>query len=256
MRVEYRDLRVFARDGEGGNPLAVADAATVPESIWQATATAVGYSETVFVETETPARAHIFTPARRIPFAGHPLVGTAATLPAHHHHLRYDVGVAEIEHGEDATWVTVDGERPVRAIDAPGIPGAIAAALVEVPLTYLVVQLDSVARLESFLPEAAECMGEVYLWVWSEAGRAMRARFFAPDLAVPEDPATGSAAVALARVAAEVGLGEGPQESGSLRIDQGSEMGRPCTILLAWDGQEVSIGGSVLDEGLGSVEVS
>jgi trans-2,3-dihydro-3-hydroxyanthranilate isomerase len=51
---------------------------------------------------------------------------------------------------------------------------------------------------------------------------------FAPRLGIREDPATGSAAAALAGMVAR-GLGDGEHEFG---IEQGYEMGRPSLITL------------------------
>src|SRR5262245_10709353 len=71
-----RVLRVFTRDGAGGNLLGVHDG-LLDDHEMQAIAATLGYSETVFLgEPEagvTPVR--IFTPANELPFAGHPLVG-------------------------------------------------------------------------------------------------------------------------------------------------------------------------------------
>jgi trans-2,3-dihydro-3-hydroxyanthranilate isomerase len=68
-------------------------------------------------------------------------------------------------------------------------------------------------------------------------------RFFAPAGGVAEDPATGSAAVALARAMVE--SGEAP---GKLSIDQGAEIGTPSRIELEWTAQTASIGGTVVHD--------
>ena len=61
-------------------------------------------------------------------------------------------------------------------------------------------------------------------------GSAFHARMFAPQLGVPEDPATGSAAVGFAGVVHEFdGLPDGPHKR---VIEQGHEMGRPSSIVL------------------------
>ncbi len=57
---------------------------------------------------------------------------------------------------------------------------------------------------------------------------------------VPEDPATGSAASALAAVR----VFEGEPE-GVVTIHQGEEIGRPSTIQLAWTPGRATLGGSV-----------
>jgi trans-2,3-dihydro-3-hydroxyanthranilate isomerase len=80
-------------------------------------------------------------------------------------------------------------------------------------------------------------------------GSAFHARMFAPQLGVPEDPATGSAAVGFAGVVHEFdGLPDGPHKR---VIEQGHEMGRPSSIVLTLVVQggrleTVRIGGSAV----------
>lgn len=240
--VGYRDVVVFARDGSGGNPLAVVEFGAVPSDRWQDTATAIGYSETVFLEPGELPVVHIYTPARRIPFAGHPLVGTAH-LVGDVDRIRYDTGFALVDHRGGESYVTVLSEGAVTPRRPPVF--GVAAATVEMPLPYLVVEAPDVDTVASFEASDAEGFGDLYVWAWEEPGVTIRARFFATDLGVPEDPATGSAAVALART-----LGD----SGSLTVHQGAEMGAPSRIRLAWEGPRVRIGGEVVDEGDGVVE--
>src|SRR2546429_1491347 len=75
-------LRVFTGDdGSGGNPLGVfLDGAAIPPERRQAVAADLGFSETVFVDDAADGRLAVFTPTVELPFAGHPLVGTAWLL--------------------------------------------------------------------------------------------------------------------------------------------------------------------------------
>jgi trans-2,3-dihydro-3-hydroxyanthranilate isomerase len=79
---------------------------------------------------------------------------------------------------------------------------------------------------------------------------------FAPGLGVPEDPATGSAAAALAGLLAWR-LGDGEH---TVVIEQGYEMGRPSVIRLAFvvpagEGlRSVSIGGDAVVVTEGTIE--
>ena len=77
----------------------------------------------------------------------------------------------------------------------------------------------------------------------------VKARFFAPGLGVVEDPATGSAAVALAAV-----LRSEQMPSGSLQISQGSEMGWPSLIHLTWDPNRCRVGGTVIKDEVREME--
>ena len=75
--------------------------------------------------------------------------------------------------------------------------------------------------------------GPVYLFCGEaeEPGHALHARMFAPAFGIREDPATGSAAAALAGLIAARGrLADGEH---AFAIEQGYEMGRPSLIRLA-----------------------
>lgn len=80
---EYRFVQVdvFTDKAFGGNPLAVfPDAQGLTSEEMQKVAREMNLSETTFVlSPETPGadfKVRIFTPARELPFAGHPVVGT------------------------------------------------------------------------------------------------------------------------------------------------------------------------------------
>src|SRR4028118_1328416 len=77
-------LRVFVgEDGTGGNPLGVfLEGHEIPEPDRQGVAADLGFSETVFVDGAEGGELRIFTPGTELPFAGHPLVGTAWLLNA------------------------------------------------------------------------------------------------------------------------------------------------------------------------------
>jgi trans-2,3-dihydro-3-hydroxyanthranilate isomerase len=81
---DFRIVDVFTARPLAGNQLAVFEDATgIPETLFQALAREIGFSETVFVlpaTGEADARMHIFTPRNEIPFAGHPTLGTAVLL--------------------------------------------------------------------------------------------------------------------------------------------------------------------------------
>ena len=85
MRRKFHTLDVFTDKPFAGNPLAVVmEAQGLDGARMQALAREFNLSETVFVlEPHDPvntARLRIFTPAREIPFAGHPTIGTAVLL--------------------------------------------------------------------------------------------------------------------------------------------------------------------------------
>ena len=87
MRRRFATLDVFTDRRFAGNPLAVVlDAEALDAAAMQAIAREFNHPETVFVfapaEPAHRARVRIFTPARELPFAGHPTVGTAVLLGA------------------------------------------------------------------------------------------------------------------------------------------------------------------------------
>ena len=96
-----------------------------------------------------------------------------------------------------------------------------------------VADLDALAAARSDSARQIAQLGEaapvlVYLYTRLEAAKAamrIRSRMFAPRVGIPEDPATGAAAVAIAGLF--VTLMQGDLD---LTIDQGVEMGRPSRL--------------------------
>lgn len=90
MARPYCIYDVFTGTKLAGNPLAVIfEADGLADDAMQAIAREMNLSETVFVQrADNPAhsaRIRIFTPARELPFAGHPTVGTAVALAERQH---------------------------------------------------------------------------------------------------------------------------------------------------------------------------
>ena len=183
MGVDVAVLRVFTdADGKFGNPLGVVDAAAVPTARRQAVATELGYSETIFVDLPqsgaTTARAHIFTPATELAFAGHPTVGAAWWLrdrgtPVNT--LLVPAGVVGVRHPDDLTAVVARSEWGPE---------------------FAIHDLGSVQQVLAADPADYADDAYHYLWAWLDRDRGhIRSRMFANELGVPEDEATGSAAV-------------------------------------------------------------
>lgn len=183
MGIEVTVLRVFtATDGRFGNHLGVVDATAAPPERRQGIATELGYSETIFVDLPEPgshtAHARIFTPATELPFAGHPTVGAAWWLRERGtpvQTLQVPAGVVQVRYPDDLTAIVA------RAEWGP---------------EFAIHELASVAEVEAAAPSDFPDDVEHYLWAWidQEAGH-IRSRMFAVNLGVPEDEATGSAAV-------------------------------------------------------------
>ena len=84
MNYKFYTCDVFTRDRFGGNPLAVLPQAEgLSSRQMQQIAREFNYSETTFVfpaQEGNTRKVRIFTPAREVPFAGHPNIGTAFVL--------------------------------------------------------------------------------------------------------------------------------------------------------------------------------
>jgi trans-2,3-dihydro-3-hydroxyanthranilate isomerase len=247
-------LRVFSRGEVGGNHLGVVtDVTGLDAPAMQEIAAALGFSETVFLDWTLPGvpRARIFTPAAEIPFAGHPLVGAGGVLgamgPGTARRVACGIGEVPFRFEGDMVWIEVPMSEEVAAATpdpaaVAGLPVAVGAWLVRLPLRYLVLKAASVAEVEGARPDfgclrAAPWEGTL---LFARAAGVVRARFFAPGLGVPEDPATGSAAVAFASVRRFAGEAEG-----SVVVDQGDEVGAPSRLAVVWGGGVVAVGGTV-----------
>ena len=187
-------VRVFvASDGRGGNPLGVfLDPAPFVTADHQAIAADLGFSETVFVEDRLAARLRIYTPALELPLAGHPLVGTSWLL----HREGPRPTVLRPPAGEVATWQE-GGLTWIRARPEDGPE-------------FDFVQLDSPTAVDG-LRAAPDGGGRTVAWAWEEeVSGTVRARAFLPDYGVPEDEATGAAALRLcARLGRRVEIHQG-----------------------------------------------
>jgi trans-2,3-dihydro-3-hydroxyanthranilate isomerase len=269
MRRRFVTLDVFTDRRFAGNPLAVVlDAERLDTEAMQAIAREFSHPETVFVfppaEPDHRARIRIFTPARELPFAGHPTVGTAVLLAsrdgaAFGFELVLEEGIGpvrclpEASAGRGGRARFAVPQLPAEAGPAPD-GAAIAAALGIAPaelgelsparwsagLPYTLVPVTTRAAVARCRPDPAGfdaafgdggAPGAVYVFCREtvEPGHAFHARMFAPGMGIPEDPATGSAVAALAGMLAPQ-LSDGGH---AIAIEQGYEMGRPSLIRLA-----------------------
>lgn len=255
MGLHFDVVDVFTDRAYAGNQLAVvhgADALTRDQM--QAIAREFALSETAFTLPPTTPdatyRLRIFTPTRELPFAGHPSIGAAWALGRADLIRRGDVvqecGAGLLPVRVDDSGARVAGGPPVVGPDLAG-PGAAAAvgltaddldpglapgvASAGVPFAFLPVRPDAVARAR---PDpgavAAATAGLTGLAVVAVdlATWAVHARVFCPEVGVVEDPATGSAGVALGVFLG--GRGALPDGATTLRVAQGAEVGRPSRL--------------------------
>jgi len=271
MEVVFEQVDVFTDRPFAGNPLCVVpDGRGLTPEQMQAIAKEMNLSETTFVLPPTDPKAdywmRIFTPAKEIPFAGHPSIGTAFVLasqgrillrePVTRIHQQVGIGTLPIE-------IEVVNRRPGRIIMTQGAPvfgGAIrdvapmAAALgidaatlaasplpiqaVSTGLHHLMVPLPDLRTLGALRPHFglldrlladAGALGCYAFTLETGSAEVMaRARMFAPGAGVPEDPATGSAVGPLGAYLAIHGVL--PRDRRTLWVEQGIEMGRPSRM--------------------------
>lgn len=288
MQYRFVTCDVFSARRYAGNQLAVLpDARGLTSAQMQAIAAEFNYSETSFVlppaDPTHLAAVRIFTPRAEIPFAGHPTLGTALALvwegmaPAEGEivleelagpvAVRLSTAGAELtaptagEHGEPlppAGIAAALGLAETDLVTTGGLP-----CLASAGTPFLLVELASLAalgraRLAGELPVAGS--NGVFLITRASGDPAidLRARMYAPLHGIAEDPATGSAAAALAGVlGAAPGLAEGWH---GWSIAQGIEMGRPSLLharARRSGGRvtEIRVGGQAVKVAAGSIEV-
>lgn len=252
--LSYDIVDVFTDRPFCGNPLAVvfgAEAASTDQM--QAIAREFNLSETVFVlpptQPDATYRARIFTPAAELPFAGHPSVGVAVAqlwrglVGAGRVVQECGAGLLPIEVSEDGRAVLTGGPpsvgpeldpRPLLAatslsdLDFAGPPPRMAGCGLEFP--FLSVRPEAVAKA-TIEPAAVRKHRVVHVSVfsWDAESRTAHTRVFVPGLGVPEDPATGSAALGLGVWLVASGLLPADGDT-SYTVRQGEEVLRPSTL--------------------------
>jgi trans-2,3-dihydro-3-hydroxyanthranilate isomerase len=212
------------------------------------------------------AEVRIFTPRAEMPFAGHPNIGTAFVLaragtsygraiPQDRVIFEEKAGLVPITLLKDGTSIvgarlaspqllTVGDEIPIESVaSACGIaaddvetknhPPCIASCGVG----FIIAEVKTRAALASAMPHIDVFRRDIVnrgttgILIYTEVDDHdidIRARMFAPLKGIPEDPATGSANVALIGLLAK--LRAEPDLLLSKKIAQGVEMGRPSLL--------------------------
>jgi len=254
-----------------GNQLAVfTDAREIPDEQLQPLAKEMNFSETVFVyppEQGGHVKIRIFTPAAEMPFAGHPVLGSAFVLGGPLQlttiNLETLMGIVPVElEREGARIVFGWMSQPIPEI-SPFEQEADLLAALRIERSELPVELydlgikhayvalpteDAVAALEPDYAALARIQGYVGTNCFAGSGTRWKTRMFAPADGVPEDPATGSAAGPLACHLARHGRIAWGEE---IQISQGAEIGRPSTLYARAHGsaeaiERVEVGGSAV----------
>ncbi|HEB02436.1 MAG TPA: PhzF family phenazine biosynthesis protein [Nitrospirae bacterium] len=288
---EYIIVDVFSSGKYTGNQLAVVMAGdSLGSDEMQNIAREMNFSETAFITSipgksgDLPAMGYdvrIFTPMAEIPFAGHPVLGSAyviateledglvgeVSLNLAHAIINVTIGY----NNEIPSLLTMCQSAPVfgrifKKTELAGVLGlpesAIMAHLpvqeVSTGLPFIIVPIDSLEEIERISLDS----GAYYALINDIRPKALLAfslgalnpenhlhvRMFAPYFGIPEDPATGSGCGCLAAYLLEHQvLGEGPLQ---VRAEQGVEIGRPSLLRLRAEHENgeitVRVGGAVI----------
>jgi trans-2,3-dihydro-3-hydroxyanthranilate isomerase len=266
----YTVADVFTDRPLEGNQLGVfTDARALTGEQMQRLAREMNFAECTFVLPAGQggdARIRIFTPAQELPFAGHPVLGTAFVVgePLGKAEIRLETGAGIVPlelRREGGRVVYGRMQQPIPQWQPYAQAAALLAAL-GVPRSALPVEsyrngpnhvyvaLDSEAQVAALKPDlkALAALGDIGANCFAGAGRRWKTRMFAPGLGVAEDPATGSAAGPLALHLARHGRIAFGDE---IEIRQGAEINRPSTLFARAQGsadkvERVEVGGAAV----------
>lgn len=278
MPYQFRQVDVFTESPYLGNPVAVVlGAEGFSDEQMQSFARWTNLSETTFVLPPRVAGAdylvRIFTPARELPFAGHPTLGTChAWLEAGGQPRRDGVIVQECKAG----LVTV---RRTEAGLAFGAPPLVRSGPVDEPLArhvaeilnisradivdlqwadngpgWIAVLLDSAAAVLAVRPGTLDPDLNLGIAGPYPAGspEALEVRaFFRKDASTTEDPVTGSLNASLAQWLTGSGRISAPYV-----VSQGTVLGRRGRVSISQDDDgQVWVGGGTVTCITGTVEL-
>jgi trans-2,3-dihydro-3-hydroxyanthranilate isomerase len=282
--IAYHIYDVFTDRPFSGNQLGVVpDASGLSDAQMQMIAREFNLSETIFFlppeNADHSAKVRIFMPNSELPFAGHPTIGGAIAyagwndLPA-----STQIVLAEGV-GPVPCLVTADAFSGKASFSAPRVPEpfllaspekAVAKALglaqtdigfgahkifacsggvpyITIPVADLAALASARIDPQAWLALDVEREGKFAgAYLYAQAGdRAFQARMFAPWDGIPEDPATGSAAVAFAATLHRFeSMADGVH---AFSIRQGVEMGRPS---------DIGLGISISNNAISAVNIS
>jgi trans-2,3-dihydro-3-hydroxyanthranilate isomerase len=280
---QYRVVDVFTQEPLLGNGLAVfPDASGLDDNTMQRIAREMNLSETTFIgppmRLDCAANVRIFTPAREMPFAGHPTIGSSFVLletgmvakDREEFALEEKIGPVPVrvevgEAGRPLIWLTTPPIRfgptydPGKCAEAIGLnvseligtpPEVVSAAN---PGVFVALRSkEAVDRawfdshgdriLKSEHPES------VFMFVFAPTPDGAYSRMFAPEHGVAEDPATGSSTGPLAAYMMRHGLATSADGT-RLVSEQGTKMGRRSILHILVHGQQgangIEVGGYV-----------
>lgn len=261
---------VFTEEPLQGNQLAVfTGARNIPEALLLPLTRETNFSEAVFIyppDAGGDFRVRIFVPSEEVPFAGHPLLGSAFVLCADDagDEITLETGSGHVrirlERAADRlrfAWM----EQPVPAVmpfeAKDELLGALGVNRSELPVEiydngvrHVYVALENAIAVAELAPDfdALARFGSIAVDCFAVDGLRCKTRVFAPGYGVAEDPASGSGAGSLAvHLARHKRTRFGPV----IEISQGTEIGRPSMLYARVDAtgdnvEAVEVGGSAV----------
>jgi trans-2,3-dihydro-3-hydroxyanthranilate isomerase len=291
----YTWVDVFATRPLAGNQLCVFhDAGAMAEDLMSRITRELNHSETTFLQPSATAdvKVRIWIPSGRgaeeIPFAGHPIIGSACVFAARTGAtsvlcetgmgLRVPVQVRALDGGGwEATmeqplprlvWARtrIEGLAAALGVAEAEICSDLPVEAVDNGMQTVIIPLRSVEAVDRCLPDMARlrallgragCCTLVFAMGGREAGSDIRCRVFSPFDAVGEDPATGSANGPLGAYVVRHNL----TGKRVLMSEQGDLVGRPSRLRIHIGTDEsgavrtIQVGGRVHEIGSGSFRV-
>lgn len=283
MDLRYEVVDVFTRSPLEGNPLAVfTDAAALSAELMQRIAKELNLAETAFLlqasRSDCNVRVRIFTPAKEMLFAGHPTIGSAfvarknGIVPrdAMRFVLEEQVGPVpvRVESEEDPLiWLRTPPISKLRRFNRAACAQAVGLTehdlLAEIPCELwsagnpcLYIAARDQAAVDRAAADTAALRAlyaneeePVCTFVFAPVAQGAYSRMFAPDLGVPEDPATGSATGPLAAFMIEHGIAPQTGDGERFISEQGTKMGRRSELHIRLIGERgkngMEVGGYV-----------
>ena len=257
--LRYVVADVFTDVALAGNQLAVfTDGREIDEETMQKLAREMNFSETVFVlppEVGGHARIRIFTPGIELPFAGHPVLGSAFVLgmPLQLGEIRLETPAGVIPvmlEREGASIVFGRMQQPIpnwkpfeqaeELQQLLGVRSQLPVETYDLGPHHVFLELGSEAEVAALEPDfgALARLTDNGVNCYAGSGKHWKTRMFAPADGVAEDPATGSACGPLGVHLVRHGRIDFGEE---VEVSQGAEIGRPSTLYVRVDGSPEKI---------------
>lgn len=276
-KLPFRQVDVFSATAFKGNPLAViADADGLDDSQMKAIANWTNLSETTFLlKPQDPSadyRVRIFTPARELPFAGHPTLGTCHVFLALGNtpkatHVVQECGAGLVRIKRDGARLAFAAPPLMRSGEvAPDMVAQIARSLdittdkikaaqwIDNGPGWVAVLLGSRSEVLALTSDASllpnQSYGVVAPWDAARDGHDAQFEVRAFMSRGGEDPVTGSLNAGLAQWL--IGAGIAPER---YVASQGTVLGRAGRVHVAKDGDDIWIGGDVTECVSGTISV-